>query len=385
MLQVESELKKKEVRFLTDAAAEFVSLVRHGANQTPFRVIKQEKEGGEEMGLMVIQSLLMPKGQGLEVLTGKEELAWLSDAKTTDVQKFETYDKYEQMPLGEFDDKSLRMVKLHDSGSWAIAGKLNDEGKATKALTLGEAEIKKIESIVANPVFGAEVEVAAPVPGIVRQFGDVFDSELRNFMDVVHGALSQSGAAPVARKKTVMNAIDAFKSFMVMALDSIGKEDVSVDVNAIDLKSTKKEAGGEDMFKTKEEFTSAVMEILDGRDTAAKEAAEKEAKEAAALKKENVDTEKKEEKTEKKETPAVKTDEAPAWAKELVEKVDSVVKKQEVLENQLSTSSGSSDDDPVVKEEKEDVTDKKFDAILQNKSPFGGVFDGLLTRKREAA
>lgn len=42
-IRVITELAEKDVTFLTDADIEFVSLVKHAANQQPFRVIKEEK------------------------------------------------------------------------------------------------------------------------------------------------------------------------------------------------------------------------------------------------------------------------------------------------------------------------------------------------------
>jgi len=46
-MKIVSEVKEADVTFLTDADVQFVSLVRHGANRSPFKVIKEEKEGGD--------------------------------------------------------------------------------------------------------------------------------------------------------------------------------------------------------------------------------------------------------------------------------------------------------------------------------------------------
>ncbi len=43
-IKVVTEMMEKEVTFLVDVDPLFVSLVKHGANQQPFRVIKEEKE-----------------------------------------------------------------------------------------------------------------------------------------------------------------------------------------------------------------------------------------------------------------------------------------------------------------------------------------------------
>ena len=54
-MHVIKETVEKEIDFLVDVDPQFVSLVRHGANQQPFRVIKSETEGGDSVA-MIVQS-----------------------------------------------------------------------------------------------------------------------------------------------------------------------------------------------------------------------------------------------------------------------------------------------------------------------------------------
>ena len=57
--KVISTIVENEVTFLTDVDVEFVSMVKHGANRTPFKILKSDK-GGADMN-KVIQAVLIPK------------------------------------------------------------------------------------------------------------------------------------------------------------------------------------------------------------------------------------------------------------------------------------------------------------------------------------
>jgi hypothetical protein len=326
-VKITSEEAEKEIVFLVEPEAHFVSLVRHGANQQPFRVVKEDAEkggagsghhehdgrkgggsapyvgssrysrdggalgdknrwkGGEMLMGMVVQSFLVPKDMKLaEIATGN--LSWLSEAKDGDAVDFNDYMRLNQLEVGKFDAASLSMVKLHDRGVWAIVGKLLKEETGKAALSIGAEEAKKLLSVPQNPM---NMQIASEErPAYVVSFGDMFGSELENFLSVVKGVLSQSGADTKTRKVTVMNALDAFKSFLSMSLDALNTATAKMETpgtimeqlqSAVqqlkDLSGKINEGGGSAMFKTKEEFVAAVKEVcqplLDAQLTAMKE------------------------------------------------------------------------------------------------------------------
>ena len=150
-VKVITETKSDEVVLLEDVDVEFVSLVKHGANQSPFRVVKTENKRRPNKMLKVIQSILLPKSVELKDLAEKEGLEWLSEAKVEKVEDFDEYKKVVQIPEDQFAPVSLQMVKLHENGSFALVGELVDETAAKSALTLGEIKQKDIE-IQASPM-----------------------------------------------------------------------------------------------------------------------------------------------------------------------------------------------------------------------------------------
>lgn len=274
-VKVISEVKNKEVTFLTDVGVEFVSLVRHGANQMPFRVIKEEK-GGESMNT-IVQSILIPKTLNLSDLASEEELLWLNEVKKESSQDCDSYVKYNQIPVEKFEKDSLSMVKLHPKGAWAFVGKLGEGVDAKEALSLGKKDVSKL---LAVPVSQMDQPIASiPMPAYVLTFGEMFEKELYGFLDVVHGVMNQGSADKVQRKTTVVGAIDAFKNFLMMGLDaaeeSAGsgatkdatKEFVAAEFgklkDMLQKAFTANKGGTTTMFtfETKEEFENAVKEM----------------------------------------------------------------------------------------------------------------------------
>ena len=45
-----------------------------------------------------------------------------------------------------------------------------------------------------------------------------------SFLDIVKGTLSQTNSTSAQRRKAVMGALDAFKGFLVMALDAVDSD-----------------------------------------------------------------------------------------------------------------------------------------------------------------
>jgi len=329
-----------------------------------------KEEGGDDMGVMVVQSILVPEGESLEELAEKEDLAWLSDARTDVKKEYEGYTKLFQRKADEFIPSSLRMVRLSPAGTFAIVGKLKDASKADGALTVGEDLVEKIGQVLSSPMTEV-IETEVPAQGVALSFRDMFERELTSFLDIVYGALNQTGADPKARKKTIMSAVDAFKSFLSMALDAVGKEELSV--GFLKLVSTdSQEEDGMFEFKTEEEFASKVKEIVaevikEANSEKGDDKAKNKSKEPVGDKVEKgSDVEKKDKAgVDKDSVPDGSTDLAKVVS-DLVSTVKELVKKQEELENQLDTEPGA--------------VEKDDDAEVQyGKKAKKSVFAGLLT------
>lgn len=266
-VKVLTEMKEEEIVLLKDVDVKFVSLVRHGANQSPFRVIKSD--GGKDMP-KVIQAIILPDGVTLSSLAEKDELAWLNDAKQDKVEKFDEYLKLEQLSEDQFVDGSLQLVKIDPRGSYVMVGEAKDNEVVKTALTLGEHKEKALD-IPTSPMNEPIAEREGPA--FVLTFRDMFEKELSSFLDVVKGAMSQSQSDVKKRKAAVMHALDSFKSFLAIGMDELsksGKKSKKEDVTAIDqvveriLTAINEKQGGSDMlFKSQEEFDAAVGKLLD--------------------------------------------------------------------------------------------------------------------------
>ena len=388
-MKIVSEVKEADVTFLTDADVQFVSLVRHGANRSPFKVIKEEKEGGDGKMTMVIQSILVPKNSSLEDLAKKKDCAWAVEAKTDSKETFDTYDKYVQIEEDGFVQNSLQLTKLDGNGTFAMVGSLKD-GKSKEVLTIPEQKM----DIPISPMDTAIAE--ADGPAFVLTFRDMFDKELHGFLDVVQGTMNQSKVDTKKRKASVMSALTAFGNFLSIGIDAIdsnakgGKKeekDNAVGEAAASIikamEDSKKLNGGEDMtlFKTKEDFVSAVAEILDVREAKKLEDAKKVDlvdKDKTELNEDGTPKKKEEKKDAEFVSGTLQTyDKTPDL--EVVQKVDKLTNDITALKtsfeefgNRLQTSSGADTD-----------IDDGLGNIDDGQKP--GVFAGLFVNKEAKA
>jgi len=358
---VEKETTKRKVDFLVDTDVEFISLVRHGANRTPFRIVKSEVKGGVEKKMVVVQSILLPTGKKVEDLTQKEELAWLSEAKVDAPENFEEYVRHTQLEIEKFDQATLQLTKLDDSGAYALIGALKEGSTDENVLTLGKAEVEKLALV--TPL--DEVVERPAVMGVVNTFRDVFERELSSMLDVVYGSLKQSAQDPKKRKKMVLDSIDAFRMFLAMSLDNIGKSEVEMGEPSELL--IKPKGGMKKMFKSMEEFTEATTEVITG---VLKKLELIKDPEDETTEKDDTETT---EKDETQDAPTGETQDEPDIGKSLTEirtlvtdlgaQVKVIAEKQENLESQPATDRTATEiEDQVIKDEED-----------KNKSPFAGL------------
>ncbi len=383
-LKAERELQEREVMLMTDVQAEFVSLVRHGANQAPFKVVKSEDKGGENVS-MIIQSIVVPSSVSLDVLAAKADLSWLNDVRKDLVEDHGEYKKYVQFPVEKFDQSTMAMKKL-DESSWAIVGKLVDSELAKQAVTV---PAKKQMDVPVRPI---DMTVAEESFDVKFSFGELFDTELFALMDVIKGALSAQGWTPKARKQAVMNALEGFKTFVSAGLDALDEAEIgkcaewlktSSHIKTVGRSTTTKSTEVEDMeglFKTKEEFVDAVKSILQ---------ADKEATEASIAAKSAED-----QKAEEKRLLTETITNLATAVQSVQESVKGLVTKQDEICAQIGIESGVGDaaaasDDAAeaagketAKKSDDKMTDHDYDRIITDRSlkPDISVFGGMLAR-----
>jgi len=383
-LKAARELREKEVLLMCDAEAQFVSLVRHGANQAPFKVVKSEDKGGENVS-MIIQSIIVPNAVTLDALAAKSELAWLNDVSRETVEDHGEYKKFVQFPAEKFDQSTMTMKKL-DEASWAVVGKMLDSELAKQAVTV------PVQKQMDVPIRPMDIPVAEEQITIPFSFGELFDRELYNFTDVVKGALSAQGWTAKARKQAVMNALDAFKTFVSAGLDALDEKAIgkcaewvekSPHMQKVEESTTSKSTEVDEMelFKTKEEFVEAVKAVL---------VADREAVAAVTAAKADADAKEQEKQTLANAITAMATS-----IKAVQDAVTRLTAKQDEICSQIGMESGAGDaaaasDDAAAaagketaKKSDDKLSDADLNRIITDKSikPDLSVFGGMLGRR----
>lgn len=189
-----------EVTFMADPKVEFVSLVKHGANMTPFKVLKEEKLGGDSMN-KVVQSILVRNDLPDDAFTKAME-----GMSRKEVQQFDSYTKYEQLPATRLKEDSLIVLKHEEvEGAFLVVGELEDEVNKTGTL---EVEVEK-----------EAVDYATL---------DNLYSELYAMADIVGGAMRQENAGIEFRKSTILSAVDNFRAFAEVVLTNLSNPDAVV-------------------------------------------------------------------------------------------------------------------------------------------------------------
>lgn len=256
-----TEERRKEVTFLSDVDVKFISFVRHGANQMPFRVIKSDYSGDrpkEKMGgnMLIVQSLILPEGVTLEELAKEEGMEWVLEANISKETLADGYLTYTQCSMEKMDVDSVQMVRLPKG--WAMVGKAKEDASGD-FITLGEQTAHKIGIATSAPMDAFFNEETASAVGVA--FSELFARELYSMVDIVYGAMNQVTTEPSKRKKMVVTAIDSFKAFVSMGLDAL--QEKSADIKEYKLIDPEKEKAKMGIsFESHEEFAKAVKDIL---------------------------------------------------------------------------------------------------------------------------
>lgn len=197
MAKVKSIIVEDEVGMLEDVSVEFVSLVGHAANRSPFKIIKGEIEGDEHMK-KTIYSILVDKNTTEEKLQEiVKEHNFSIDEK--DETALEGYDVYKQIEDDEVDLETKKMAKL-DEGIFTVVADLKEDSE--KEGIEKEMDYETMEK-VADSLF--------------------------EMMDIVLGTIRQPEADGTSRKEMIMSAVSNFTSYVEATLSTMKAEEVLED------------------------------------------------------------------------------------------------------------------------------------------------------------
>jgi len=273
--------RETTVTFLKNPEVSFVSLVRHGANNTPFRVIKSNK--GEPMN-KIVQAIRVLKDSkaDLETLVGK-------DFRKDTIVEDGNYLIYEQVDKSVCNPDTKAIVVLDPANHvYAVTYELLVEG-GQAANTVAKSSDNPLPNSVVLHENLKEVD-----------YWDVFN-EMYAMSDLISGSMGQSTRTSEDRKAIVLSAIDNFKAFCEAVFEDVksvepfpvgkGIENVLKLIETFQKQvSVKKQiTGGETMFEleSKEVLVGIIAETVDSvltkkamDDAKSVEAKEKLAKEA---------------------------------------------------------------------------------------------------------
>ena len=140
-----------EVRLLEDVDIKWVSLVDHGANRIPFKLVKAEHNKDN-----VIHSIITQTDKDFEEILKSEE--WLRSVSILDVESRDKYVKHVHKVSDEFDPESFVLHKLNTPGCMIVTGTLKQPDPSA-VLFKGILDELSIDdsSKAADTMFNAEI------------------------------------------------------------------------------------------------------------------------------------------------------------------------------------------------------------------------------------
>ena len=244
---------ESEVVYMIDPTVEFVSLVKHGANRTPFVILKNDKGGAMSK---VVQAILLEKSLPID-----EAEKYLADYATDNVVDGKTHKSYIQKDEELFEKGSFESEKLAD-GVELIKGVLKSEDTTVE-------DEKAIDYDTLDDLY----------------------TELYSMADLVSGAMRQSGADMEFRKTTILSAIDNFRKYADEVLGNLDDDakcikfashtGFKLEKDATEVEPTE-DAAEEDTVETTEDTSvDAADETPDSSDSDVGETTEEETTEEA--------------------------------------------------------------------------------------------------------
>lgn len=235
------EQDEDTIVLLTDPQASFVSLVKRGANKTPFKIVKQEKNT-----MKIIQRIVTRKGVAPESIS-EAVMPDAADALNLKApQESGAFVQYVQHPEDAFKSDSLEVVDLSsDRSILAICGELaqKSEGFVSKLLARKSNE-KGVE--VPDTIERVDAEILkSDLSGLVW-------TELDALYNGIRGILCQASAEDFSKKQMAQTMCDNFLKSLDVAI-SVSKSDAFVPQIAESVETP--EATGESVEKAAETQT----------------------------------------------------------------------------------------------------------------------------------
>lgn len=206
------------VVYMTDPEARFVSLVKRGANRTPFRIVKQQKE----LDMKVIQRIVAKKGTDVAVIksaVGEEAAGVLNLSEPKEAGAFVLYDQH---PEDAFKADSLDVVSLSEDNSViCLCGELveKSEGFVSKLLSRKQA-VKGVEVPDELERMNATVLKAA--------LADSLWPELDALGNGIHNILTQSEGKASDKVKMCRTLCDNFIASLEVAASAMKSDDFAL-------------------------------------------------------------------------------------------------------------------------------------------------------------
>lgn len=207
------EQDEDTIVLLTDPQASFVSLVKRGANKTPFKIVKQEKNT-----MKIIQRIVTRKGVTPESIS-EAVMPDAADALNLKApQESGAFVQYVQHPEDAFKSDSLEVVDISgDRSILAICGELaqKSEGFVSKLLARKSNE-KGVE--VPDTIERVDAEILkSDLSGLVW-------TELDALYNGIRGILCQASSEGSSKKQLAQTMCDNFLKSMDVAI-SVSKSD----------------------------------------------------------------------------------------------------------------------------------------------------------------
>jgi len=204
--------KEEDVTMLADMDVRYISLVPHGANGRSFRVVKKYEK--ESLTMKSIHRIISHgKTPYADIVKNNPWLQSLGG----DVVKTDNGWYVEHLPQDQFAEKSWQIQKITED-VFILSGELTTD----RADAVIPPDTTKSIGVAA---MDAQVKTGETKKSeLTRPFGEMVGTETDALLGVVFGALKQTAGNGKSRKKTVLNAIDAYREFMDSGLDMIGAE-----------------------------------------------------------------------------------------------------------------------------------------------------------------
>lgn len=204
------------VVYMTEPVARFVSLVKRGANRTPFHIVKHQKETAT---MKIIQRIVAKKGvdaEAIKAAVGEEASTALNLSAPVESGAFAVYDQH---PEDAFKSDSMSVVSLSDDKSIiAICGEMIEKSEGFVEKLFAKKSQQQGVSI-SDDVQPMDMEV------LKADMGSAVWEEFYNMCDAVRGILGQSASEGKAKAELIKSVTDNFLKSVKTAVAVSKSED----------------------------------------------------------------------------------------------------------------------------------------------------------------